>query len=298
MADEDLRTINELIAIYELEPNIHDIFVEGRRDLLFFRGIFRKIGVKEVIVREISDSIELPNEIEDVAAHLDLNLFNNNRSKVICFAIFLESKLTSYHGVRCIAEKDFDFLLGKNDYECEILLFTDYTCIEMYFFNKVTLIDYFENFLRKIGLPIDLIIQQFVNILTDLFLIRLVNKVLDLNMEWINFKKYWTCNNYQINFRKEEYITAYLSKNNNLSIKSQIFENLKDLKEKLTDDPRYQMHGHDFIDLLRYFNHRCLGKPQKFCDLDIIEGAIFNSFDILNNIEEGLFKSLLKWIDI
>jgi hypothetical protein len=67
------------------------------------------------------------------------------------------------------------------------------------------------------------------------------------------------------------------------------------MEKSLTKDSRNQMNGHDFINLLRIFNKRCLKMSQKYCDDEIVEGAIYSCCDANNLINERLFMKLIKW---
>jgi hypothetical protein len=58
MSPDDRRTIEELIARYELEPTLRDIYVEGYTDALFFRWFLQKSNATNAIVYEI-DCVEI-----------------------------------------------------------------------------------------------------------------------------------------------------------------------------------------------------------------------------------------------
>ncbi len=296
MLEGDMHTIDELIARYDLEPDLKDLFVEGRRDLIFYRDILDKTKYKNVIVYQISDKVIITDDLKEKAKKRGLLLSKNNRNKVIFLAQELEPKINNKNTIRCVADSDFNIILKKRN-KCSILLFTDYANLEMYLFNFETIRKYFNNFLRRIFCPIKKIIVGFEKTLTRLFLIRLVNEILDYNLTWLEFSKYWSCNNFEINFDENIYINAFLSKNSQLKNKSTFLKAIKKLEKCITSDPRNQIHGHDFIELLRLYSKRCLNKKQKFCDKEIVEGALFCSYDSLEVKKENLFKLLLDWAE-
>lgn len=50
MTDPYRWTIPELIARYELEPDLRDIFVEGDRDLFLLNWFFNSAGLRKPVV--------------------------------------------------------------------------------------------------------------------------------------------------------------------------------------------------------------------------------------------------------
>ena len=141
MENEIRRTLDELVARYELEPDLRDIYVEGKTDKLFLEWFLRNRGIQNIVVYEI--------ETVDISAEklFELQLKDNNRSRVITLALYLQDKFpeTTPH-VICIADKDFDWLFDIT-YQCDLLFFTDYSCLEMYLFNELQLdnIKFLEN---------------------------------------------------------------------------------------------------------------------------------------------------------
>jgi len=56
------RTIEELLTLYELEPAIKDVFVEGPIDRAFFETVLRYARLGDVQVSEI-EVIEIPEAV-------------------------------------------------------------------------------------------------------------------------------------------------------------------------------------------------------------------------------------------
>lgn len=167
----------------------------------------------------------------------------------------------------------------------------------MYLYNEVTLKNYLESFLRKMDHPIGLILKEFSKFLIRIFLIRVTNKILNFNLEWLDFSKYWSCKKLKINFKEHKYINSYLSKSNMLHKKEVFLSKMKEMEQALTNEPRNHIHGHDFIKLLSVYNKRGLKKKQKFCDIEIIEGVLYTCLEIKTIIKEYLFQKLLKWAE-
>ena len=294
MSEESFRTIKELITRYELEPNLRDIYVEGKRDLIFFRNFSDFSKQTNVVIYQISDCVSFSEKNRKKAKDMNLSLTYNNRHKVIFFAKELDSNLSNKGPVRCITDKDFDPLLN-NDYGCTILWFTDYANIEMYLFNMETFKKYFDNFLKIINSPIKMILKEFSNILVRLFLIRVTNYTLNLNLEWLDFSKYWICKNFKIKFKEDKFIRAYLGKNSQLNKVDLFYLKMEELEEMLDEEVRNYIHGHDFIKLLSLYNKRNFKKKHKYCDIEIIEGVMHSCFEFKLLLSEKLFQNLIKW---
>ncbi|WP_292753912.1 hypothetical protein [Nostoc sp. NMS4] len=136
MENEIRRTLDELVTRYELEPELCDIYVEGKTDKQLIEWFLEDKQLQDFGVYEI-DTVEIPAQLL-----FELGLKDNIRSRVIALAIYIHDKFleTPLH-ITCIVDKDFDWLFGK-EYQCDLLLFTDYSCLEMYLFNEVVLDKY------------------------------------------------------------------------------------------------------------------------------------------------------------
>jgi hypothetical protein len=121
MENEIRRTLDELVARYVLEPDLRDIYVEGKTDKLFLEWFLRNRGIEDIAVYEIetvdisADKLFEPQlkdnkwflinrSIEDIAVYeietvdisaerlFELQLKDNNRSRVITLALYLQDK--------------------------------------------------------------------------------------------------------------------------------------------------------------------------------------------------------------
>src|SRR5688500_15267818 len=120
------RQLSELLTLYELEPTLRDVFVEGPFDVSIINWFLHEKGCQDVGVYDIS-TIEIPDgEI------LNRGRKANNRERVIYLAEFMQNSLQpNKNQITCIVDRDFsDFLQDRRDIEC--LLYTDYSCMEMY----------------------------------------------------------------------------------------------------------------------------------------------------------------------
>jgi len=289
MMDEYSWKIDELITRYELEPSIKDIFVEGRRDQVILRTFFNKIQIGNIGVHKIS-SVQIA--IEDIDTDLDLEE-GENKIKVIFLAKKLDTTIPFSNQVICIADKDFDEFLGRS-YNNSKLLFTDYSCMEMYFFSKEFLKDFFELYLLGIPYESNIVFSQLVKILQELFLIRLTRIILKLELKWLNFQGCCSFNNGDIDFDSKDFVNRYLNKNNQHILNNAFLSKIEELRVKLKDDYRFQIRGRDFYELLSYYVLQC-GTDFKIGNLDAIKRVFFYRFIINDLLNEKLFQSIINW---
>ncbi|MCF2150555.1 hypothetical protein IQ276_029845 [Desmonostoc muscorum LEGE 12446] len=295
MENQRRRTLDELVTRYELEPYLCDIYVEGRTDKLLIEWFLDHKEHQDFAVYEI-DTVEIPAQLL-----FQLGLKDNNRSRVIALALYIYDKFseTSLH-ITCIADKDFDWIFSK-EYQCDLLLFTDYSCLEMYLFNEVVLDKCLRLGLRLSQPKAREVLNQVSRVLEDLFLIRATNEALELNMTWL--EKFGDCckldkNNNQIQFEFKSFITKYLNSNNKRSQESKFITKLEELRAKELIDIRYKIHGHDFTELLYWYIRPYLRKEIKSSyNSEILAGNLLTCIDAEKLSQEGLFQRLLARID-
>ncbi|AVH72444.1 hypothetical protein [Nostoc sp. 'Lobaria pulmonaria (5183) cyanobiont'] len=295
MENEIRRTLDELVTRYELEPDLRDIYVEGKTDKLLIEWFLDQKKNQGFAVYEI-DTVEIPAQLL-----FEQGLKDNNRSRVITLALYINDKLseTSLH-ITCVADKDFDWLFCK-EYQCDLLLFTDYSCLEMYLFNEAVL----DKCLR-LGLGLSQpkareVLNQLSRVLEDLFLIRDTNEALNLNMRWLD--KFGDCcklnkKDYQVQFELKTFITKYLNSNSNRSQESRFITKLEELRAKKLIEIRYKIHGHDFTELLCWYIRPYLGTEiRSSYNSEILARSLLACIDADKLSQEGLFQRLLARID-
>lgn len=233
------RKIEELVALYELHPNFRDVFVEGARDksvLEWFLGEQRA----NAVVYEIS-TIEI--RADEV---LRFGLEDANRGRVIALAYILDAHLGPNTRIAtCIADSDFELMLQCLR-SCDLLLLTDYTCIEMYSFNEHALGKFLKLFIGKSQKSAEIVLREIAGALRELFLIRLANRVLGFGLEQLPFRRYCTITQDGVSLDTERYIQDYLSKNGKRTEIARFKETMNEYRRTLPEDPRACIHGHDF----------------------------------------------------
>jgi hypothetical protein len=290
MTPGDRRTIEELAVLYELHPNRKDIYVEGPIDVSFFRWFLRQASSQSATVYEIS-TVEIP--VDWIKQH---NLEDNNRDRVITLAFLLASYIGEESlQITCIADRDLDLVLNRQ-HNCGLLLFTDYTCIEMYSFNEMCMDKFLNVFICGFPRRPAYVLQQLSLTLQKLFLIRLANTLLHLGLMQIPFKRCCRLKDGEIIFNAEDFINRYLNKNNMRSRKREFSDAIESCKSRLSNNPLHCMHGHDYINLLAWYlaNHHV---DRKLCDSEVVGRSLLESPEFNQLTNELLFKQLLDRVN-
>jgi len=287
MNDDECRRIEELIVRYELEPQIRDVYVEGNSDKSLIEWFMREKGVKNTAVYEIS-TVEVPaNKVKGYG------LENNNKGRVITFALEIESRLgKECLKVTCIVDKDFDIILDAEN-DCKLLLFTDYTCMEMYVFEEKCIDKYLSIFLGGFSKPAKDVLNCMSEVLKEVFLIRLANKLLDLKLNWIKFKRCCELCDNRIDFNRDDFVTRYLNSNKMISRKREFIEIIELWRKKLKEERRCQIHGHDFMELMSWYISKH-GVDKKLCNEEVIKRGLFTCLEIEHLESQPLFEQLVS----
>jgi len=291
MSDDECRKIEELIVRYELEPKIRDVYVEGSSDKSLIDWFLKEMGIDGVVVYEIS-TVEI--DAEKVAEHGEEN---NNRGRVITLAYEMESMFGNEAlQITCIADNDFDLILNKK-YDCGLILFTDYSCLEMYLFKENCMDKYFKLCLQGFSVNVNEIMDCLSKVLQEVFLIRLANKVLGLNMTWITFDRCCSVSDKGIILDVDDYITRYLNSNGWPVKKKEFFAVIEDWRPRLRNDCRCQMNGHDFMELLAWFISKH-GIDRRLYDTEVVCRSLYGCIEIEDLKSEMLFKNLVSRVRV
>ena len=245
------RTLGEIITRYQLEPDLRDLFVEGFRDQDIYRWYLKKCGYRKISVFQI-DTVEVTRETLD-----SYGLDNGHRGRVIALASELDTRFEGVlQFVRCIADSDFDFILGFHN-SAQHLLYTDYTSVDLYTFE--------ENLLKKVlclgfshsEAQVESLMESMIPILIELFIIKAANERLGWGMTLPNFTKCCEIQGSRIKFDRDEFVNRCLNSNARPR-DHRTFDNVcAELEAVQLRDPRKGIHGEDYFELLGwYLRHR------------------------------------------
>lgn len=221
-------------------------------------------------------------------------LEDNNRGRVItlAFALHSDSEIDLTRTVACIADTDFDNLLEKK-YECPLLIFTEYTSIEIYLFDTDILRKFFDLVITNFPYDAATVLSEMKDVLQELFLIRLSNQELAFGIEPLPLEKMCKVEGCRLRFDLDQYIYRYLNKGAKLSQRGAFTRTIEKYKEKLSNNPRMHIHGHDFINLLLFYITK-VKKPDKAFNPDFFARSLFGVLEVHHVEEKPLFAELLK----
>lgn len=289
--DTDIqRNMDEWITMYQTEPNLRDLFVEGPNDKVFFDIFLRELDCKPVSVFEIGCVRINPELINKY------NLKQGNRDRIIAFSLELENALKQYQPfLLCIADSDFDFLLGRK-HNSRYLFYTDYTSIDLYFYSERILSKLLKLVVRKNYCEVSKLLPNLEFILREVFLIRATNEELEWCLQLIDFTKYCKINKDRlIEFNKHEFIKRCLSKNNRLGQKDIFLGTLDKQAKKKVKDIKYCICGEDYYVITSWYIANLLKKnAHKYNTPDLVRQMSTLSVNLALLAQEVLFRNLLK----
>lgn len=284
MQEDERRTIEELITRYEFEPGLKDIYVEGIEDKDILEGMIEEYKITGVSVYEIS-SIYVPAELGEE---------NNNRTRLIKLSMkFVGAFCGKSLCLACIIDSDFNYISGHS--ENNIFLYvTDYANIEMYFFSTRI----FEKLNKqclggRMGITTQMINNSMLPILQSLFIIRYINSSSAWRMECLSFEKLISFKNGRLNFNREEYIKRYLNKNRRLTEIADFQNKIEQVSIPDGFDPRCFIHGHDFLNLLRYMLNNICGR-KIYEKNEVVFNLLRACADYKDLGQEQMFTTLLR----
>lgn len=293
MHDIPRQSIDEIIAKYELHPDLIDVYVEGVFDRDFIFEFLDTTGTRGDVSVYAIDDIEVPSDLV-TAAGLG---HGSNRNRVLTLAKALETRLAAMNrNIICLVDADMDRLFGELR-SWMYLCHTDYTCMEMYSLNDSSL-KRFLHFTCNLG---EGTATDFLNIAAAIlpaqFSLRGAIEALGLNVPIPSFNSGLLVKRDLTTFSSQRYIDFFLRTNSIFDRSEEVNTLLTDLKSKLDDDIRHKANGHDFVELLFEFSwlrggvklHSKDADVQKFGSRMIASGVDFSAL-----ATEPLFASLRR----
>ena len=109
--NDDKKRISELITQYERHPEFRDIYVEGSWDKSLVEWVLKTAGITDFVVYDI-DTVFITAEM---LAKYDFHEGQDGKKeRVVTLAYELQDHVQDPNQVNCIADRDYDILLGKN----------------------------------------------------------------------------------------------------------------------------------------------------------------------------------------
>ncbi|MEZ5944128.1 MAG: hypothetical protein R3C18_22275 [Planctomycetaceae bacterium] len=242
------KTVEELCTLYELEPTVRDVFVEGADDKAFLKWYLEQRGASGVSVFEI-DAVELPPECV-----IDADCEDGRRGRVIAFGIVLNESLqgASRECPTLVCDADTDNTLGGRSLP-EFVVCTDFSCLEMYLFNESTFAKLMNVVLKGCSVPPSQALQELSAVLVRLWIIKTANHEEQMAMTWMPFDGCCRVNSGSIAFDESEFIKRYLQKNGQQWQEDRFRGAMQRIEQKCRADARHQINGHHMMTLTRKY---------------------------------------------
>jgi len=243
VTEENCWSISELIARYELEPELLDVFVEGTLD----REILAQTvtGSQETLAFYEIDSVNVP-----VAVLTKYGLSSGNKQRVLALSKEL-TNLPHNAKVLCLADRDLDHWFGELQ-ATQRLRWTVYCSIECHFLTQQTVSDILVTAGRVKIKKFETFVASLTHTLQVLFALRLADRQLNLSLKWVAHKKYLSRTEDSVVFDVDKYIIAVLSRNAQTARRTDFLESYKVWLQKFNCDIRFAARGHDYTDLLAW----------------------------------------------
>lgn len=247
----DRNNIEELITKYTLEPSVKDIYLEGDTDKNCLNIYIERMEFKNHAGIFNVDLVEMPKDYL-----LEKNIVENNRGRLIALEEILRKNIDNFNSAIFIIDRDFDDFLGIN-LENQLLYYTDFSCMEMIFFNKKILNRFIKFNFRSFPIQVGELLINLIDILVKLFLIRFANYKLRLYLQEYCFLKVCNLNrdDKSIIFNCNVYLERYLHKNNKHGELKKINKIIKQYLE-IKQDYRFRIHGLDLVRILVWYFYK------------------------------------------
>ncbi len=225
-----------------MEPTLRDIFVEGTYDEKIIRTFLRGEDPALTSVFVIN-SVEVEDEI--LNKH---SLTRGERNELIAFAREIFESLGQVPGFTGVIDADYDYLLGDAS-NAQLLLRTDFTCMESYFIETAT-IDRFYSWLGLNEHSMAELENHVGPVARTIFLIRAALQVLNLGVRILPIRKYCTTDGNVVTIDRDSYFQSLLMGVGGDAAVAQVKLKISELELLASSDMRNSINGHDFSELL------------------------------------------------
>ena len=209
-----------------------------------------RTGYENTFIYEIA-KIEVSSDLL-----AEFNLDGGARGRVTAMALELElqSSMRSTN-IMCVADSDLDFVVVTGP-SCDYLLYTDYTCLEMYTCNKPT-------WHKAIGLGfgfteeiVDKILENMLPIWHDIFLVRAAYTIYGWKWCFASVVEYCKLRGDAVSLNTDKFIERSLRDADHISDWSVFLQTIDELRRRTIDDPRKMIHKDDYLELIGWFLQR------------------------------------------
>ncbi|MFO1125706.1 MAG: DUF4435 domain-containing protein [Methylocystis sp.] len=243
MTDLPRWTVSELLARYDLEPELADVYVEGLFDKEVITECYRAKDQSHVVY-EISN-VDIPHAL------LAENGFTDGAKQRVIVLARRFASLSNPVKVRCVVDRDLDHWFGELE-KLSRLLWTEHCSLELYFFSESNLQRILVTLAKVRIEDWTAFVESLVKTLRILYAFRLADRQLGLSLSWLPQGRCLKKRGSEVSIDRDEYVDRLLDKNGRRNCRKEFLDAFETWLKKLHGDPRSYIHGHDFIELVAW----------------------------------------------
>ena len=244
----DRRTISELVARYELEPALQDVYVEGPSDRAILNLALARIAEGAYPVRAFEvDNIDVPAEL---LASRSLPI--GSRSRIIALAAELEAASAQdlSGNVVCLADLDLDAILGRHPGH-GLLVYTSGLSLEVILATRPVLSKLLSVVLLATQSADDLL-SQMLPILNERVLQRVACSELGIAPTHPELTRLCTYDGSTLRCRMADFVARVLQSAGAADRAEEFAIVVEANRPRIATDPPMFVHADDFVELLRF----------------------------------------------
>lgn len=282
MEEQYKRRIEELEALYLVEPEIKEVYTEGPEDATIIEVFLEKCQVFDVRINSI-DNISFEQVDCELKSNRDRVVFLSEK-----FETEFDQKLPNF---MCVVDRDFDSLsetIGKNKY----LSRTDFANLEMYLYSLGSVNKFLKIGIRNFPLTASELLRGIEPILLDLFCLRFVRTKIDTSDQLLNSDKLFKFQGGRIVYDSDEHFQKYFAKNCNEEKTQRYIEEIEKARKKMNEsqDNRFFIHGKDFFSVF-FASVKKIKNTYGYTEKTFIR-SFFSSLEISELRSFKLFQSI------
>lgn len=244
MRDDISRwTIPELLARYELEPELSDVFVEGTFDKEVLTQAFSSSSDRFAFY-EI-DAVNVPKEVVE-----RYGLTSGNKQRLMALAQELVPVSQDARFI-CLADRDLDHWFGELS-PVGRLRWTIHCSLELHFLSPEVIRDILITTGRAKVRDLAAFATSVQAVLRSLYILRIADRQCSFSLTWVSLRKYLSKRGDTIEFDVDKYKTALLTSNGKSAQRAAFDKVCSDREKQLNCDVRSTARGHDFTALLAW----------------------------------------------
>ncbi|MFC9478869.1 hypothetical protein [Streptomyces griseus] len=296
------RTVDELITLYTVEPEVRDIYTEGRSDKNFLQAhVIDFTNNPLCTAYAVSDRVDIPDGVL-----IQAGIMVGARGRIQWLAEQLAARIPNHDSVKLIADRDFASVGADDSSDIHGLIYTDYSSMEAYALNESTISKLLG---AALGVPQHVsagkVLVAIKSTLVALFLIRLClrESKTGVRIPPKTLTK-WDVDKHS----KDSVIAAFRASLQTLSADERNGVTLESLvtryemyEEKVGGDVRNFSNGHDIsLAIILYLKTHCghvfnsdVRRP--FQSPKVFEVLLMSCIERRVLLKEPLFKELTTW---